>query len=75
MADKNEDLKIMRQILNLQDRKLSELKFLWEKMFDHPPAISSREYMIAKIATAFRNWPTAESTKPLKIRSKLLHGK
>ena len=50
MTDKNEDLKIMRQIMSLQDRKLPELKTLWEKMFDHSPAISSREYMIAKIA-------------------------
>jgi hypothetical protein len=50
MADKNEDLKIVRQIMSLQDRKLSELKALWEKMFDHPPAVSSREYMIAKMA-------------------------
>jgi hypothetical protein len=50
MTDKSEDLKIMRQIMSLQDKKLSELKALWEKMFDHPPAISSREYMIAKIA-------------------------
>ena len=50
MTDKSEDLKIMRQIVSLQDKKLTELKALWEKMFDHPPAISSREYMIAKIA-------------------------
>ncbi|MDR0555773.1 MAG: DUF2924 domain-containing protein [Holosporaceae bacterium] len=50
MIDKSEDLKIMRQILSLQDKKISELKALWERMFDHPPAISSREYMIAKIA-------------------------
>jgi hypothetical protein len=50
MADKNEDLRIMRQILSLQDRKLPELKALWEKMFDHPPGIASREHMIAKIA-------------------------
>ena len=50
MTDKNEDLKIVRQIMSLQDKKIQELKALWEKMFDHPPAISSREYMIAKIA-------------------------
>ncbi|MDR1375515.1 MAG: DUF2924 domain-containing protein [Holosporaceae bacterium] len=50
MIDKNEDLKIVRQIMSLQDKKLPELKALWEKMFDHPPAISSKEYMIAKIA-------------------------
>ena len=75
MADKNEDLKIVRQIMSLQDKKLSELKALWEKMFDHPPAVSSREYMIAKWLTAFKNWPTAESTKPPKIRFKPLHEK
>jgi hypothetical protein len=50
MTDKNEDLKIVRQIMSLQDKRLPELKALWEKMFDHPPAIFSREYMIAKIA-------------------------
>jgi hypothetical protein len=50
MTNTNENLKIVRQIMSLQDKKLPELKALWEKMFDHPPAISSREYMIAKIA-------------------------
>jgi hypothetical protein len=50
MASKNEDFKIMRQIMSLQDKKLPELKTLWQKMFDHVPAVSSREYMIAKIA-------------------------
>jgi hypothetical protein len=44
------DLNILKQIISLQDKKLSELKALWKKMFDHVPAISSREYMIAKIA-------------------------
>jgi hypothetical protein len=46
----SKDLNILKQIISLQDKKLSELKALWEKMFDHVPAVSSREYMIAKIA-------------------------
>ena len=45
-----QDLNILKQTMALQDKKLPELKALWGKMFDHVPAISSREYMIAKIA-------------------------
>ena len=45
-----QNLNIVKQIIALQDKKLSDLKVLWGKMFDHMPAISSREYMIAKIA-------------------------
>jgi len=45
-----QNLNILKQIIALQDKKLPELKVLWGKMFDHVPAISSREYMISKIA-------------------------
>jgi hypothetical protein len=46
----SKDLNVVKQIISLQDKKLPELKVLCEKMFDHVPAVSSREYMIAKIA-------------------------
>ncbi|MDR0942235.1 MAG: DUF2924 domain-containing protein [Holosporales bacterium] len=36
--------------MELQNKKTGELKALWNKMFEHPPAISSREYMISKLA-------------------------
>ena len=45
-----QDLNIIKRIMALQDKKKEELKELWKKMFDHVPAISSREHMIAKIA-------------------------
>jgi len=45
-----QDLSVIKQIMALQNKKKEELKVLWDKMFDHVPAISSREYMIAKIA-------------------------
>jgi hypothetical protein len=41
--------------MDLQNKKTAELKTLWDKMFDHPPAISSRQYMISKLA-----WRTQE---------------
>jgi hypothetical protein len=44
------DLNLVKQIMSLQNQKAAELKILWEKTFDHPPAISSREYMISKLA-------------------------
>jgi hypothetical protein len=50
MSNNNRDLRIVRQIMGLQDKKTSELKLLWSKMFDHPPAIDSRQHMIAKLA-------------------------
>jgi hypothetical protein len=45
-----QDLALTRQIMDLQNKKTSELKILWDKMFEYPPEISSREYMISKLA-------------------------
>jgi hypothetical protein len=45
-----QDLKLIRQIMELQNKKTAELKALWDKMFDRPPAVSSREHMISKLA-------------------------
>ena len=41
---------MIKQIMALQNKKTSELKELWNKMFEHQPEISSREYMISKLA-------------------------
>ena len=45
-----QNLSVIKQIMGLQNKKKHDLKVLWDKMFDHVPAVSSREYMIAKIA-------------------------
>ncbi|MDR2781075.1 MAG: DUF2924 domain-containing protein [Holosporaceae bacterium] len=49
------NLTLIRQIMELQNKKMTELKALWDKMFDHPPEILSRQYMISKLA-----WRTQE---------------
>jgi hypothetical protein len=49
------NLTLIRQIMELQNKKITELKALWDKMFDHPPEILSRQYMISKLA-----WRTQE---------------
>jgi hypothetical protein len=45
-----QDLTLMRQIMDLQDKRIGELEVLWDKLFTHLPSISSKEYMISKIA-------------------------
>jgi hypothetical protein len=44
------DLNLLKQIMSLQDKKTSELMELWNKTFDYQPEISSRQYMISKLA-------------------------
>lgn len=46
----NEDLSVIKQVMALQDMKSSELETIWSKFFDHPPEVSSRQHMIAKLA-------------------------
>ena len=48
--DITQNLNIIKQIIGLQDKKKDELQTLWDKMFNHPPAISSKEHMVSKIA-------------------------
>ncbi|GHT95765.1 hypothetical protein FACS1894122_13560 [Alphaproteobacteria bacterium] len=50
IKNNEKDMSVIKQVLSLQDKKTIELKVLWDKMFDHQPAISSREYMISKLA-------------------------
>ena len=45
-----QDLSVIKQVMDLQNKSLREFDKLWAKMFDHPPAIASREYMISKLA-------------------------
>ncbi|MDR2067686.1 MAG: DUF2924 domain-containing protein [Holosporaceae bacterium] len=44
------DLNLLKQIMSLQGKKTAELRELWNKTFDYQPEISSREYMISKLA-------------------------
>lgn len=46
----NDNLEVIKQITRLQGMSPQELKAVWDKFFDHPPEISSRQHMLAKLA-------------------------
>jgi hypothetical protein len=50
MSNDNRDLVVIRQIMALQNKTTKELNDLWDKMFGIPPAVASRQHIIAKLA-------------------------
>jgi hypothetical protein len=50
MSNDKRDLVVIRQIMALQNKTTKELNDLWDKMFGIPPAVASRQHMIAKLA-------------------------
>ena len=50
MNDDNRGLIVIKQIMALQNRTTKELNELWDKMFGIPPAVASRQHIIAKLA-------------------------
>ena len=46
----NENLSVIKQVMALQNMRGSELEAMWDKFFDHPPEVLSRQHMTAKIA-------------------------
>ena len=46
----HEDLSVIKKVAKLQCMTLKELDEVWRSMFDHAPEITSRKYMIGKIA-------------------------
>lgn len=49
MGDIN-NLEIIKKVMLLQTMKTADLERMWGKFYDHPPEISSRQHMTAKIA-------------------------
>jgi hypothetical protein len=49
-TDNKQDLAVVKQIVALQSKSAKELHDFWYKMFSHPPAVDSRQHMIAKLA-------------------------
>lgn len=45
-----QDLTVIKQVMALQNKSLSELDKMWLKMFDHSPAFRTKQYMMSKIA-------------------------
>lgn len=45
-----QDLSIIKQITNLQNKNTKELTEFWSKLFEHPPAVFSREHMVSRLA-------------------------
>ncbi|MDR2723661.1 MAG: DUF2924 domain-containing protein [Holosporaceae bacterium] len=50
MSNDKRDLVVIRQIMALQNKTTKELHDLWDKMFSVPPAVASKQHMIAKLA-------------------------
>jgi hypothetical protein len=50
MSNDKRDLVVIRQIMALQNKTTKELNELWDKMFGIPPAVASKQHMIAKLA-------------------------
>lgn len=46
----HEDLSVIKKVAKLQCMTLKELDVVWRSMFEHAPEITSRKYMIGKIA-------------------------
>ena len=46
----NGDFHVIKQVMALQNMKTAELEAMWNKYFDHPPEVASRQHMTAKIA-------------------------
>ena len=46
----NGDFHVIKQVMALQNMKSAELEAMWNKYFDHPPEVASRQHMTAKIA-------------------------
>ena len=44
------DLSIIKQVMDLPNKSLSELDKIWIKMFDHSPMFRTKQYMMPKIA-------------------------
>lgn len=45
-----DDLAVIKQVMTLQNMDSDELTSLWSKFFDFPPEISSKEYMMGRLA-------------------------
>lgn len=45
-----QDLTVIKQVMELPNKSLSELDKMWIKMFDHSPAFQTKQYMMPKIA-------------------------
>jgi hypothetical protein len=50
MSNDKRDLVVIRQIMALQNKTTKELNDLWDKMFTMPPAVASKQHIIAKLA-------------------------
>lgn len=46
----NNDLSIIKQVMQLQDMNIRELTKTWHTLFDHEPDVASQRYMIEKLA-------------------------
>ena len=50
LVNTKQDLSVIKQVAALQSMKNAELETVWHKLFDHPPEVASRQYMIGKLA-------------------------
>jgi hypothetical protein len=50
MSNDSRDLVVIKQIMALQNKTTKDLNDLWDKMFGTPPAVASRQHIIAKLA-------------------------
>jgi hypothetical protein len=65
------DLKVIKQVTSLHDKTMSELTELWNKMFDHPPSVASKQHMIAKLAYRIQElaWSGVDEETERKIQA------
>jgi hypothetical protein len=65
------DLKVIKQVTSLHGKTASELTELWNKMFEHPPAVASRQHMIAKLAYRIQEltWSGTDEETERKIQA------
>lgn len=50
MISENDNLAVIKQVVALQNLKTTELKKMWNRFFNNPPEVDSRQYMTANIA-------------------------
>ena len=44
------NVKVIKQITNLPNLNKTELENMWQRFFDYPPEVNSRQYIISKLA-------------------------
>ena len=46
----NKDLSVIKQVVALQNMRSCDLEAMWDKFFNHPPEVASRQHITAKLA-------------------------